>query len=248
MKISIITTTFNSENTVKDTLDSIFSQTYKDIESIIIDGGSNDTTLQLLNDFPKIDHIISEKDDGVYFAMNKGIEIANGEIIGILNSDDVYLDNQVIEKVVAMFMGTDVDAVYGDLHYVDYNNLNKVTRVWKSRKYDRAKFLNGWMPPHPTFFVRKSVYEKYGKFNTKLKSAADYEIMLRFLYKHQIKVAYIPEVLVKMRTGGISNSSLMNRLRANKEDRMAWGINDLKPKFYIRWLKPLRKIFQFRIF
>lgn len=249
MKISIITATYNSKNTIKDTLLSLESQSYGDIEHIIIDGKSTDDTLNIIHkESPRIKKILSEKDDGIYDAMNKGIGLAEGEIVGILNSDDIYSNEFVIEKVAALFMGSDIDAVYGDLHYVDYQNTKKVVRIWKSGPFNRNRFLHGWMPPHPTFFVKKSVYEKFGGFNTKLKISADYELMLRLMYKHQIKVAYLPEVLVKMRMGGISNSSLKHRFLANNEDKLAWGINGLKPKFYIRWLKPLRKIFQFRMF
>ncbi|MGK0390177.1 MAG: glycosyltransferase involved in cell wall biosynthesis [Maribacter sp.] len=248
MQISIITITYNSVETVRDTLDSITKQSYKDIDHIIVDGLSGDGTLGVVNEYPHVSKVLSEKDEGIYDAMNKGLSLASGEIIGILNSDDIYNNDYVIEKVAALFMGSDIDAVYGDLHYVDYQDTKKVVRIWKSGPFNRNKFLHGWMPPHPTFFVKKSVYEKFGGFNTKLKISADYELMLRLMYKHQIKVAYLPEVLVKMRMGGISNSSLKHRLLANNEDKLAWGINDLKPKFYIRWLKPLRKIFQFRMF
>ena len=247
-KISIITAGYNSEATIRDTMKSVANQSYSNIEHIIIDGKSKDNTLEIVKDYPNVEKIISEEDDGIYDAMNKGINLAGGEIIGILNSDDIYSSNYIIEKVAALFIGSDIDAVYGDLHYVDPKNMEKIVRVWKSGPFNKDKFLHGWMPPHPTFFVKKSVYDKFGGFNTNLKTSADYELMLRLMYKHEIKVAYLPEVLVKMRAGGISNSSLKHRILANKEDKLAWGINGLKPKFYIRWLKPLRKIFQFRMF
>jgi glycosyltransferase len=194
--------------------------------------------------------------------MNKGIRLSTGDVIGILNADDFYADERVLEKVADVFANQSVDACYGDLVYVkeqgsrikdrgsrcssqishlgaqDYH----VVRYWKSQSFHPDKFYWGWMPPHPTFFVRRSVYEKYGLFNLNHGSAADYEIMLRFLLKHRIKVAYIPEVLVKMRVGGVSNASLENRLKANQMDRKAWEVNGLKPYPWTLWMKPLRKI------
>lgn len=248
MKISIITITFNSDKTVRDTLASVSSQSYHDIEHIIVDGKSTDNTLEIVKEFPSIARIHSGKDKGIYDAMNKGLELATGDVIGILNSDDVYHSDYVVEKVAALFIGTDIDGVYGNLNYVQHNDLDKVTRKWEAGKYGREKFLNGWMPPHPTFFVKREVYEKYGNFNTDLRFSADYEIMLRFMYKNKIEMAYLPDVLVKMRLGGLSNSSLKNRLKANREDKLAWICNDLKPRWYIRWIKPLRKVFQYRFF
>jgi glycosyltransferase len=177
--------------------------------------------------------------------MNKGLQAATGDIIGILNSDDVYSHEHVIARVVEGFSDDNIDTLYGDLHYVHPNNLNKVVRVWKSGKFKRSNFNFGWMPPHPTFFVRREVYEKVGMFNLSLKSAADYELMLRILYKNKFNAAYLPEVLVKMRAGGVSNGSLKKRIRANKEDRMAWKMNELHPYFFTLYLKPLRKVFQF---
>ena len=185
------------------------------------------------------------KDDGIYFALNKGIDIASGDIIGILHSDDFYAHEQVISMVVREFENKNVDSVYGDLQYVDKTNTHKIIRNWKSGKYKKGMFLNGWMPPHPTFFVKREHYKKYGNFNTNLKSAADYELMLRLLHKHQLKTSYIPEILVKMRVGGKSNVSFINRIYANREDRLAWKINELKPGFFTLLLKPLSKLGQF---
>jgi glycosyltransferase len=177
--------------------------------------------------------------------MNKGIILAKGGVIGILNSDDLYASAEVLEKVAKAFENPKVDAVYGDLQYVDSNDLNKIVRYWRSGYFSARNFYFGWMPPHPTFFVRSSVYEQTGHFNLTLRSAADYEMMLRILLKHQLKAHYIPEVLVKMRTGGISNASFRNRLKANREDREAWRLNGLRPYFFTTYLKPVRKIFQF---
>ncbi len=245
MKISIITATYNSANTVRDTLACIASQQYANIEHIIVDGLSKDNTLDIVKQFPHVAKVISEKDKGIYDAMNKGVQLATGDVIGILNSDDFYTDPFVLEKVAAAFENPAVEAVYGDLQYVKQDNVQVVTRTWKSGKYQKRFLYYGWMPPHPTFFVRRHIYDKCGLFNTTLRSAADYELMLRVLLRYDTQAQYIPEVLVKMRAGGMSNASLKNRLRANKEDEMAWKLNDLKPYFFTTWLKPLRKVFQF---
>jgi glycosyltransferase len=244
-KISIITVTYNSEATIADTLLSVQKQSYNNIEHIIIDGNSTDNTVEIIKSFPHVSKWYSEKDAGLYDAMNKGLQSATGDIIGILNSDDVYADENVISKVVDSFTNDFIDTLYGDLHYVHPNDLNKVVRVWKSGKFKRSNFNFGWMPPHPTFFVRREVYDRVGLFNLSLKSAADYELMLRILYKNKFNAAYLPEVLVKMRAGGMSNGSLKKRIRANKEDRMAWRLNELHPYFFTLYLKPLRKVFQF---
>lgn len=247
MKISVITATYNSSATILDTLQSVARQNYKDVEHIIIDGVSTDNTLEIVSAFPGLAHILSEPDAGIYDAMNKGIRLAKGEIIGILNSDDFYNGNDVLSKVAREFESPDTDAVYGDLQYVHPLQTNKITRTWKSGDYRKEKFLYGWMPPHPTFFVRRRLYEEYGSFNTTLRSAADYELMLRFLLKHGARAAYIPEIIVKMRAGGMSNASVRNRLRANSEDRLAWKLNGLKPYIFTLTLKPIRKITQFII-
>ncbi len=247
MKISIITATYNSASTVRDTLASIAAQSYRPIEHIIVDGLSTDETLNVVREFPHVDLVIAEKDTGIYDAMNKGILHSTGQIVGILNSDDIYTSASVIERVMKLFEDKSVDAVYGDLQYVDKNNVNRIVRTWKAGEFERKKFLYGWMPPHPSFFVRKEAYEKWGMFNLKLRSAADYEIMLRFLFRYNARVKYLPGVLVKMRVGGVSNSTLQNRLKANREDRLAWKLNNLNPKFFTLILKPLRKIKQFLI-
>lgn len=247
MKISIITATYNSSSTVSDTLESISSQSHPHIEHLIIDGLSKDDTLTIVQKYPHISQCISEKDKGIYDAMNKGISLAKGEIVGILNSDDFYANEQVLEKVAKTFADTGCDAVYGDLQYVDAADTGKIVRLWKSGNYQPGDFKWGWMPPHPSFFVRKELYEKYGNFNLHMKTAADYELMLRFIHKHGATLAYIPEVLVKMRTGGASNSSMASRLRANQEDKQAWEINGLQPFWFTLYLKPLRKITQYLI-
>lgn len=177
--------------------------------------------------------------------MNKGVKLASGDIIGILNSDDFYADENVITDVVSVFEKHKCEGLYADLVYVDRTNTSKITRTWNSGEYTEGRFLKGWMPPHPTFFVRKEVYEKYGGYNTDLRSAADYEIMLRFIHKHKIKLAYLPRIITKMRSGGQSNVSIKNRIKANMEDRMAWKINGLKPGVFTLTRKPLSKVIQF---
>jgi glycosyltransferase len=243
--ISIITACYNSSRTIEDTLRSVQEQTYRHVEHLVIDGASTDRTLELVNKYAHVAQCVSARDRGIYDAMNKGIILAKGELVGILNSDDLFADDQVLEKVVAAFEDPTIDAVYGDLQYVASEDLNKIVRYWRSGYFSARNFYWGWMPPHPSFFVRRSVYEKTGHFNLSLRSAADYEMMLRILLKYKLKAHYIPQVLVKMRTGGISNASILNRLRANKEDREAWRINGLRPYFFTTYLKPIRKIFQF---
>jgi glycosyltransferase len=245
MLVSIITATYNSAATITDTLHSVHSQTHPAIEHLIIDGASSDNTLEIIQRGPGRYRIHSEKDKGIYDAMNKGIAMANGDIIGILNSDDMYSHSQIIQKVVELFEQEGCDAVYGDLIYVDAADTAVVKRKWVAGSYSPNSFLYGWMPPHPTFFVKKSVYEQFGGFNLNLFTAADYELMLRFLYRYGIKVAYLQEVMVKMRTGGASNQSIRNRILANKGDRMAWKINGLKPYWFTLYAKPIRKITQF---
>jgi glycosyltransferase involved in cell wall biosynthesis len=246
LTISIITITFNSAATLEQTILSVIGQTYPDIEYIIVDGKSTDDTLRIIEKYKnKVSKLLSEKDNGLYDALNKGIEMASGEIVGILHSDDFYIDSSVIQKYAELFRNTQCDAAYSDLYYVDKINTDKIIRKWKSGAYTSHSFINGWMPPHPTFFVKKEAYTKFGKFNPEFKSAADYELMLRFIQKHKIQLSYLPEYTVKMRVGGKSNVTLKNRVNANLEDRRAWEINGLKPRFYTLFLKPLRKIMQF---
>ena len=247
MKITIITATYNSAATVRDTLASVQSQSYPDIEHLIIDGASSDATLSIVREFDHVAACHSQKDRGIYDAMNRGISYATGDIVGILNSDDVYVNNTTIASVIKVFAETGADAVYGDLNYVQADDLNKVVRRWRAGAFDRKSFKWGWMPPHPSFFVKRELYEKFGKFNLEFRSAADYELMLRMAHKHQISCAYLPQVLVKMRTGGVSNASFKNRIRANREDLRAWQVNDLHPYFFTLWLKPLRKLHQYLV-
>lgn len=245
-KISIITVAFNSVDTIKDTIESIISQDYSNIEYIIIDGGSKDGTVDLAKKYSKyIEYIISEPDNGIYDAMNKGIEVATGDIIGILNSDDFYPNSFILSNVASSFQKYHCDAVYGDLVYVKPDNVSKITRYWQAGEYSTSRIKNGWMLPHPTFFVRKDVYSRYGLYDTGLKSAADYQMILKLLYKYNIAVYYMPMILVNMRLGGESNRSFWNRIKANKEDSLAWTKNQLDKPMFIRLKKPLQKLRQF---
>ena len=244
MKISIVTAAYNSAATIKDTIESVLSQDYPDIEYIVADGGSKDGTVEILKSYGDKIKWVSEKDSGIYEAMSKGVRMATGYAVGIMGSDDFYPDNQAISKVARAFETSKADSVYGDLYYVDAADTSKIIRNWKSGTYNRERFLTGWMPPHTAFFLRKSVYDSYGLYDTSYQSAGDYELMLRMLYKHKVSSFYIPEVLMKMRTGGNSNASLKNRLRANKEDRRAWDMNGIKPRWYTLYAKPISKVFQ----
>lgn len=229
MKISIITVVWNNEKTIKSCINSILSQTYKDIEYIIVDGKSTDNTIKIIESYEnKISKFISEKDNGIYDAMNKGISLATGDIVGILNSDDFYTDNTVIETIVNEFQSKNIDATFSDLDYVSFQDENKITRKWRSTPYYKDAFTKGWHPAHPTFFVKKDIYNKYGLFDLNFNISADFEIMLRFIEKYKIKTTYIPKVLVKMREGGESNQSIKNILIGNKNVRKAFKKNEIK--------------------
>ena len=244
LKVSIITAVYNGEETIRKCLESVKSQTIS-AEHIIIDGASTDSTLKIIEQYKtKNIKVISEPDDGIYDAMNKGIGIATGDIIGILNADDYYPSDDILQNVMQVFENKDVDACYGDLVYVDINKPSKIVRYWHTKECNQSNFYLGWMPPHPTFFVRRSMYERLGVFRLDFGTAADYELMLRFLLKHGISASYIPRVLVHMRLGGVSNESLINRIQANRMDRKAWKVNELKPLPWTLWMKPLRKLGQ----
>lgn len=207
MKISIITVVWNNKKTIKDAIESVLGQTHKDIEYIIIDGASTDGTVEVVKSYGnKISKFLSEPDKGLYDAMNKGIALASGDVVGILNSDDFYIDNGVIERIVKEFEEKQTDSVFADLVYIKSENLDKIVRHYDSSYFTPQKFAYGWMPAHPTFFVKRWVYEKYGVFRTDLKIGADFDILARFLYTHKISYSYMKEVLVKMRLGGVSTS------------------------------------------
>ena len=245
-RISVITVSYNSSATIEDTIRSVSEQTHPDKEYIIIDGGSVDGTVDIINrNINSVSLFISEKDEGLYHAINKGISLATGEIIAILHADDLYAFPHVLSKVAEVFEMSGADTVYGDLDYVKRTDTTEIVRRWRSGGYYDGIFTKGWMPPHPAFFVRRKLYEQYGVYTTVLRSASDYEMMLRLLHKHKCTTAYLPEVLVKMRAGGKSNVSFLNRLRANREDKKAWLMNGLRPGIFTFIRKPLSKLGQF---
>ncbi|HJV64110.1 MAG TPA: glycosyltransferase family 2 protein [Geomonas sp.] len=249
--ITVITAVYNGALTIRDCVNSVSSQSVL-AEHVIVDGASSDNTIEIVRGLRPDATIVSEHDRGIYDAMNKGIRLAKGDVIGILNADDLYSSPNVLAKVLEKFEDPNIDCCYGDLLYVkegacggsDTDGQFQVSRYWKSGTFHPDRFRWGWMPPHPTFFVRRPVYEKFGGFNLGLGSAADYELMLRFLVKHRLNTTYLPEILVKMRAGGVSNASIRNRMMANMMDRKAWQVNDLKPLPWTLYLKPLRKVSQ----
>ena len=245
MKISIITVCYNSQETIKETIESVINQSYGNIEYIIIDGNSDDNTCDIINSYKNsIDFFVSENDKGIYDAINKGIKLASGEVIGLLHADDIYDNNQVIQKVISNF-DLKKDILFGDINYVKRNNPSQVVRKWKSSSYSQHKFKWGWMPPHTGFFLKRKYYIDFGLYRLDLGSSADYELMLRMFEVHKLSSYYLPINIVKMRVGGVSNSSLKNRWLANKNDKKSWEINYLKPRWFTFFLKPIIKIKQF---
>ncbi|MCB9015277.1 MAG: glycosyltransferase [Lentimicrobiaceae bacterium] len=245
MKISVITIAYNSANSIHDAINSVLSQSYPDIEYIIVDGLSKDKTVDIIKSYgDKITKFVSEPDKGIYDALNKGIGMATGDVIGFMHSDDLFANNQILEKVAHVFQTHHTDSIYGDLEYVYKEDTSKVLRYWKSGNFSIRNLKCGWMPPHPTFYVKRSVYEKYGVFNINYRIAADYDTMLRFLGKYRISTMYLPEVMVKMRVGGASNRSLKNIIRKSKEDYQAIKDNHFGSIFTLVF-KNLRKITQF---
>jgi glycosyltransferase involved in cell wall biosynthesis len=219
MKISIVTPTYNSETVIKNCLESVASQSYKNFEHLVIDGASTDGTVQVLNEYSKsIFKIVSERDNGIYDAMNKGINLATGEIVGFLNSDDFYINNNILAKVADIFIeDTLLDACYADLLYTDKLDTSRIVRYYKSKKFVPGAFAKGWCPPHPTFFLRRSVFERFGYFNLNYSIAADVELMMRLLEINNIRARYVPELWVKMRMGGVTNRNLKNIWNQNQE-------------------------------
>jgi glycosyltransferase involved in cell wall biosynthesis len=247
MKVSIITVVYNNEMTINEAIISVLSQSYSNIEYLIIDGNSSDKTVQIINNHKgKLGYFISEKDAGIYDAMNKGIKAATGDVVGILNSDDLYYDHTVIETVMSQFLlNPSLDIIYGDLVYVKSDDIDKVIRNWKSNSYYNNFFDNGNVPPHPSLFVKKSVYEEAGLFNLDFKLAADYEFMLRVFKKNNFKSKYINKVIVKMRLGGATNQSFSNIIKQNKEILLAWKNNNLKAPLLLMPLRIIKRLCQF---
>ena len=245
MKISVITASYNARETVADAIESVLSQSHPDVELIVIDGASTDGTRELLETYrDRLAVLVSEPDHGIYDALNKGIALATGDVVGFLHADDLYADSHVLKRIAEAFNGQTIDAVYGDLVYVSKTRSSQIIRYWQSGDYDRKKLARGWMPPHPTFYVRRAAYERYGSFDTSFHIAADYECMLRMLRQASFHCRYIPEVLVRMRVGGKSNRSLTNIVRKSAEDYRALKRNRVGGVIALAW-KNLSKLPQF---
>ena len=245
MKISVITAVYNNKRTILEALESVLSQTYHNVEHIVIDGGSTDGTVEVVRSFgDKIEKFVSEPDEGIYDALNKGIALATGDVVGFLNSDDVYAHDRVLEKIARAFQHENADSVYGDLNYVQRDDITQVVRYWKSHGFSSKKLRQGWMPPHPTFYVKREIYQKYGGFDTSFKIAADYDSILRFLGLHHISTTYVPEVLVQMRLGGVSNRDLKSVLKKSGEDYRALKKNGIGGKRVV-FMKNASKVTQF---
>ncbi|EMI54906.1 glycosyltransferase family 2 protein [Rhodopirellula sallentina] len=248
MRISLITAVFNRATTIGATIESVSLQDVDgfDLEYIVVDGMSDDGTDTVVMEHARVvTKSIRESDSGIYDALNKGIAAASGDVIGFIHADDWLADPQTLARVADAMSDPDVDGVYGDLVYVDGQTPDKVHRYWRSGEYDVRKFRTGWMPPHPTVYFRRSLYERFGAFDCSIQTAADYELLVRMMVRHGARMKYIPHVMVKMRTGGASNASLKNRMQANADDRAAWVANGLKPPVGLRLTKPLRKLPQF---
>lgn len=230
MKLSIITVCYNSAETIGDTLRSVRGQTYGKIEHIVIDGGSKDNTLEVVTtEGPHVAKLVSERDGGIYDAMNKGIALATGDVIGFINADDFYAAPDVLVQVAKIFEDQTIDACYGDLCYVKQDDTKSIVRYWRSSEFKPQLFLSGWCPPHPTFFVRKSVYDQFGGFDLGYKIAADIELMIRFLVAHQVRSYYLPRILVNMRMGGTTNKNVGNVIKQNREILQAFKKHGLRP-------------------
>lgn len=246
MKVSIITVCYNSASTIKDTIESVINQTYKNIEYIIVDGGSTDSTLAIVSSFgDKVSKIISEPDSGMYNAMNKGIRIATGEVVGILNSDDFFYNNLIIERIVNEFQNSNIEALYGDVQFVKSNSLNKVVRYYSSKYFKLSMFKFGFMPAHPSFYVIREYFERFGYYKEDYIIGADFELLLRFLLVHKLKSKYIQLPFVTMRMGGISNRSFKSNITLNREIIRACRDNGIKTNIFFVYSKYFIKIFQF---
>lgn len=245
MKISIITVTYNNQKYISECIESVLNQTHQDIEYIVIDGASTDGTLDVINNYKdKMFKVVSEPDKGIYDAINKGIHLATGDIVGILNSDDTYASDMVLEKVNSAFEDSGAQSCYGDLVYVSQDK-SRIIRYWKSGEYSKELIMKGWMPPHPTFFVKRVIYDRLGRFNTDFKIAADYDLILRFMAKGGITTFYVPEVLVNMRIGGHSNRSIKNIALKMKEDWSIMKSNGLTNPTIALLYKNFSKVGQF---
>ena len=248
MKVSLITVTFNSGMTLRDTIQSVLSQSFPDIEYILVDGLSQDRTIKIVKEYEPLFQNrlkwVSEKDSGLYDAMNKGIRMATGDIIGIINSDDFYFRNDVITKIVEAFNDNNVQAIYGDVRFVNPNNLDRTVRYYSSKRFVPSLFRFGFMPAHPTFFTYRKYFDQFGYYKTNYKIAADYELLVRFLYVHRLKSKYLPLDFMKMRTGGASTASIKSNILLNEEIVRACKENGIWTCYPLLLLKYLVKVFE----
>lgn len=247
MKISIITVVYNADTFLKDCIQSVIEQTYSNIEYIVVDGGSTDNTISIVESYGAlISHFISEKDGGLYDAINKGIKLATGDVIGTLNADDVLADQNIIEQVVRAFkQNANIEGVYGDLNYVHPTKMN-IVRAWKSKQANFNDIEDGWMPAHPTLYLKKMLFEKYGNYALDMGTAADYDLILRVFHKHKIAATYLPFLMVNMRTGGVSNKSIKSLLLALMNDYKALKRNKIPNPLMVLFRKKFAKLSQFR--
>lgn len=246
MKISIITVVFNGRLFLADCIQSVIAQTYQDIEYIVIDGGSTDGSLTIIDQYKAhISQFVSEKDHGMYDALNKGIKMANGDVIGILNADDMLASPDVIASVVRTFQESITDGVYGDLNYVHPQYPTQIIRKWISKPFKRRDFELGWMPAHPTLYLKKHLFKNYGDYALDFGTAADYELMLRYFYFFKLSAVYLPKLMVNMRTGGMSNATLNHRYSALLNDYKALQVNKVAAPFLALFFKKVSKLTQF---
>jgi glycosyltransferase involved in cell wall biosynthesis len=246
MKVSLITVVYNGEKYLSDCIESVIAQSYPDLEYIVIDGGSTDSSLAIIHRYQAhMAYVVSEKDKGMYDALNKGIAKASGEIIGILNADDMLASTDVIEQIVALFKSTAADGVYGNLNYIDPYRSNAIIRKWVSKPFTLKDIKLGWMPAHPTLYLKKTLFEQFGNYSLNFGTAADYELMLRFLYQHQVKAVFLDQLIVNMRVGGMSNASMKHRYHALINDYKALKANRIPFPLLTLMLKKVSKISQF---
>lgn len=245
MKISVITVSYNSARTITDAIKSVLSQNHNAIEYIVIDGDSKDNTVDIVKSFGnQITKWISEPDKGIYDAMNKGLKLVSGEIVGMLNSDDFYYNNEVLSHVAKAFEDEALDAVFGNLIFVDPNKLDKTVRSYSSKNWHPKKFARGFMPAHPTFFVRRKFYEQFGLFKTDYKIASDYEMLIRLLYVNKLRYKYLPLTMVVMRKGGVSSSGIKSNIILNNEIKRACRENGIRTSLPLIYLKYFTKMFE----
>ncbi|HEX6915937.1 MAG TPA: glycosyltransferase family 2 protein [Chitinophagaceae bacterium] len=245
MRISIITACYNSASTIETTLESVKSQDYPDIEHIIVDGGSQDNTTDIVRKYPHVARLISEKDDGLYDAINKGIRAATGDVVGILNADDFFPNGKVVSLVAQTFREKAVDSTYGNIAFVRPGNLGRIVRMYSARQWNPRKFKYGYMPPHPSFYAKRSKFRDLGYYQTDYVIASDYELLMRFLYRFRVSTTYIDATLVYMRTGGVSNKTALSRWVLNKEIVRACKENGVNTNMFILSTKYFNKVFEY---